>query len=261
MSLTAGFGLGAGVAGVLAEWAPVPTALTYLVNAAMALAAAAVLVRAPETRPRQHTGGARTGSWWADLAIPASARRRFLFVVLPIAPWVFGAAGAAYAVLPALVTTHTGGAPIAFSALLCVVTLGVGFAVQQVGRYLGADGLRGVVVALLLLVLGMGCAAWAAATLTIGVALIAAAVLGAAYGMALLAGLQEIQRLAGPDDLAGLTAVFYSLSYLGFGVPAVLAYLSTVGATYPEMFGAGALAALMCLAVALAGARRNPSVS
>jgi hypothetical protein len=256
MSLTAGFGLGAGVAGVLAEWAPVPTVLTYLINAAMALAATVVLVRAPETRPRRNAGGAR-GSWWTDLAIPAPARRRFLFVVLPIAPWVFGAAGAAYAVLPALVTTHTGGAPIAFSALLCVVTLGVGFAVQQVGRYLGADGLRGVVLALLLLVLGMGCAAWAAATLTIWAALIAAAVLGAAYGMALLAGLQEIQRLAGPDDLAGLTAVFYSLSYLGFGVPAVLAFLSTLGATYPAMFTVGALAAMGCLAVALVGARRS----
>ena len=39
----------------------------------------------------------------------------------------------------------------------------------------------------------------------------------------LVGGLMEVQRIAGPDDLAGLTAVFYSLSYVGFFVPAVLA--------------------------------------
>ncbi|KRE26634.1 MFS transporter permease [Mycobacterium sp. Soil538] len=253
MSLTAGFGLGAGAAGLLAQWGPAPAVLSYACNAAMALAAAAVLTVAPETR-QQHDSGR---PWWTDLAVPAPARRRFLLVVLPVAPWVFGAAGSAYAVLPALMTDRAGGTPIAFSALLCVVALGVGFAVQQAGRALGADGPRGVAIALLLLVAGMGCAAWAAAVLTVPVALVAAAVLGAGYGMALLAGLQEIQRLAGPDDLAGMIALFYSLSYLGFGVPAVLAFAFSSGVSYPVMFGGGAALALGCLVVTLAGARRS----
>jgi hypothetical protein len=59
-------------------------------------------------------------------------------------------------------------------------------------------------------------------------------------------GLQEVQRIAGPDDLAGLTAVYYSLSYLGFFVPAVLASLSPM-IGYPLLFGAGALFALVNL--------------
>ncbi|MEH3142190.1 MAG: MFS transporter [Mycobacterium kyogaense] len=252
MSLTAGFGLGAAAAGVLAQWGPAPTVLSYACNAALALAAAAVLTVAPETRRRRDAAG----PWWADLAIPVEARRRFLCVVVPVAPWVFGAAGSAYAVLPALLTDRVAHAPIAFSALLCVVALGVGFGVQQASRALGSDGPRGVVTALLLLVGGMVCAAWAAAVLTVTAALIAAAVLGAGYGMALLAGLQQIQRLAGPDDLAGLTAVFYSLSYLGFGVPAVLSLLNGVGVSYPAMFGAGAVLAAGCLVPVLKGIRR-----
>ncbi|WP_370464420.1 MFS transporter [Mycolicibacterium sp. 018/SC-01/001] len=252
MSLTAGFGLGAAAAGVLAQWGPAPTALSYACNAALALAAAAALVTAPETRARHDAAG----SWWADLAIPVAARRRFLLVVVPIAPWVFGAAGSAYAVLPALLTERVAHAPIAFSALLCVVALGVGFGVQQAGRALGADGPRGVVIALLLLVAGMVCAAWAAAALTVTTALIAAAVLGGGYGMALLAGLQEVQRLAGPDDLAGMTAIFYSLSYLGFGVPAVLSVLNGVGVSYAVMFGAGAVLAAGCLVPVMRGIRR-----
>jgi len=102
---------------------------------------------------------------------------------------------------------------------------------------------------------GMGLAGWAATVLTMWAALVAAAVLGAGYGMALLAGLQEIQRIAGPDDLAGLTAVFYCLSYLGFAVPAALAFLSR-SLSYPVMFGFGAVAAAVCVVIAVAGSER-----
>lgn len=246
MSLTAGFGLGAGIAGVLAQWAPAPTVLSYGVNVALALAAAALLIAAPETRA--------PGGHGIAAGMPA-VDRRVLLVVLPVAPWVFGAAASAYAVLPALMTDRVAGAPIAFSALMCVVTLGVGFAIQHLGRRLGCGGRRGLAVALVLVVLGMGSAAWAASVLTVWAALAAAAVLGAGYGMALLAGLQEIQRIAGPDDLAGLTAVFYAVSYLGFAVPAALAFLSQSWPTltYPVMFGVGALAAIGCLLVVLLG--------
>ncbi len=256
MSLTAGFGLGAATAGVLAEWGPAPTVLPYAINIAIALGAAVLLVKAPETRARPTT----ERSWWTDLAVPAAAHRRFLVVVVPVAPWVFGAGASAYAVLPALMSDHVAAAPIAFSALLCAVALGVGFGVQHYGRKVLSGSHTGVVVALGLVVLGMALASWAAATVTVPASLVAAAVLGAAYGTALLAGLQEIQRLAGPDDLAGLTAVFYSLCYLGFGVPAAMAFLSQ-WVSYPVMFGAGSLGAVVSLIVAVAGSVRVPAIS
>lgn len=229
--------------------------LPYAINAGMALAAAALLSTAPETRARSDSGR----RWWSDLAIPGLSHRRFLFVIVPLAPWVFGAGASAYAVLPALMADRVGSAPIAFSAVLCLVALGVGFTVQQVGRNLIAGGRTGVVVSLGLIITGMGLAAWAASVLTVPAALIAAAVLGAGYGMGLLTGLHEIQRIAGPDDLAGLTAVFYSLTYLGFAVPAVLAFLSR-SLSYPVMFGFGVLAAGMCLIVAVVGSTRVPAI-
>ncbi|PRC48058.1 MFS transporter, partial [Mycobacterium sp. ITM-2017-0098] len=83
MSLTAGFGFGAGVAGVLAEWGPAPTVLPYSVNVVMALVAAMLLRTAPETRGRS----ASSRSWWTDLAVAGVSHRRFLLVVVPIAPW------------------------------------------------------------------------------------------------------------------------------------------------------------------------------
>lgn len=251
MSLTAGFALGAATAGVLAQWGPAPSVSPYAINIAMALAAATLLATAPETRAAGDSGQ----RWWRDLAIPGASHRRFLVVVVPLAPWVFGAGASAYAVLPALMTEHVAAAPIAFSALLCAVTLGVGFSVQHLGRNLVTGGRAGLLVALGLVVCGMALAAWASAALTVPASLVAAAVLGAGYGMALLAGLQEIQRIAGPDDLAGLTAVFYSLCYLGFGVPAAMAFLADL-VSYPVMFGVGAAAALLCLAVTIVGSKR-----
>ncbi|WNG86939.1 MFS transporter [Mycobacterium sp. ITM-2016-00317] len=252
MSLTSGFGLGAGVAGALAQWGPAPTVLPYVVNIVLALGAAVLLRTAPETRARHESGR----PWWTDLAVPGAAHRRFLFVIVPLAPWVFGAGASAYAVLPALMAERAAAAPIAFSALMCLVALGVAFAVQNLARHLDAGGGVGVVIALSLIASGMVLAAWAASVLTIWAALIAAGVLGAGYGMGLLAGLQQIQRIAGPDDLAGMTAVFYSLTYLGFAVPAVLAVVGR-SFSYPVMFGFGALAAVLTMAVAMAGSRRR----
>ena len=55
-------------------------------------------------------------------------------------------------------------------------------------------------------------------------------------------GLDEV------DDLAGLTAVFYSLSYVGFFVPAVLAAISPV-IGYPTLFVAGAVIAALSAAL------------
>ena len=110
--------------------------------------------------------------------------------------------------------------------------------------------------------LRMALAALAAHMLTIWMSLIAATVLGCGYGMAMIAGLLEVQRIAarsGRNDLAGLTAVFYSVTYLGFAIPAVLALITEFwhAVTYTHMFIFGIVAALLCLAVALYGHRRH----
>lgn len=250
MSLTAGFGIGAGLAGVLAQWAPWPSQLAYLLHIALALGAGLAMSAAPESRPA--TAKSQRSPLVDDLKIPAAGHRRFWLVVAPVAPWVFGAASLAYAVLPALMVDRSGGLPVAFSALLCVVALTCGFAIQALGRRIDDPrSARAVIVALAILVVAMVVGALAADRLTVPLAVLAAAVLGCGYGMALVSGLQEIQRIATPDDLAGLTAVFYSLTYLGFAVPALLALVvqtwPAVG--YPALFLGGAAVAAVSLAL------------
>ncbi|MFI9636006.1 MFS transporter [Nocardia sp. NPDC051929] len=245
MSLTAGFAIGACCAGVLAQWAPWPNTLAYLINVGLCLIAAVWVRRTPETV----SGRRNPGSLRDDLRIPAAGHRRFRTVALPAALWLFTSAAAAYAVLPALMAPRVGAAPIAFSAMICVIALGCGFAVQSVARRIDRPGTaRAAAVALIAVTIGMALAATASGLLTLWATVAAAVVLGAGYGIGLVAGLQEIERIARPDDLAGLTAVFYSASYLGFGTPALLSFLhDTFGLGYPAMFGAGALAAAGCL--------------
>ena len=174
--------------------------------------------------------------------------------------WVFGTAASAYAILPGLMMSQVPGLEVGISGLLCVVALGCGVAVQKLAARVDSPrSARGVVAALAVTVPAMCLAAVAVGLHSLPWAFVAAAALGTAYGMLLVGGLREIQRIAGPDDLAGLTAVYYSLTYLGFFIPAILAALGA-WITYSAMFLAGSLIAALSLGVvAMSGRRHLPT--
>lgn len=254
MSNTAGFGLGAGVAGVLAEWGPIPGQLPYIVHAILSAIALAGILSIPETRQSAHLKV--HGSLWSDLKIPSVKDRRFLTVVAPMAPWVFGAAGVSYAIMPRLVQDQVS-TPIAFSALLTVVCLGCGFTIQQFGSRINTThNARGPILGLCLVLVGMFIATVSAGEIAIWNTVIVAVVLGAGYGLSMVSGLTEVQRIAGPDDLGGLTAVYYALTYIGFFFPMILTELSDTF-DYTEMLGFGIVMAVLCLAVVTAFSTKN----
>jgi MFS family permease len=248
LALTAGFGIGAGVSGVLAQWAPAPTVLPYVVQIGLLAAAALPLAWAPETRgaatAATDTAGApapgapaatpATGSLGAtlralarDLRVPRASRARFLRVVVPSAPWAFGALAIAYVVTPALVGSKVGADRVAFATLLTVVALGTGALTQPlVARIAELTGGRQLVLGLALTFLGVALCALEAAVLSPALAVVIAIVMGVGYGISIVSGLVEVQRMAGPDDLAGLTGIYCSLTYVGFLLPVVLAALA-----------------------------------
>lgn len=244
MSLTVGFGVGAGVSGAIAQWAPLPTLTPYLVHAPLVLLAGFVLFFAPESTTA-HPGSAPL---LAGLRVPIAARGTMLKVVLPLAPWVFGAGALAYAVVPSLTTSLTGELSIAFAALLTVLALGVGTVAQAVTRTVAARlGRSTPAIGLGLVVLGtLGCA-WQAASPSIALALLIAVVLGAGYGISMVAGLIEVQRVADPEHLAGLTGIYYSLTYIGFALPYALSLLEPL-AGYPALLIGLAVLVALCLA-------------
>ncbi|MGB3304336.1 MFS transporter [Gordonia sp. (in: high G+C Gram-positive bacteria)] len=255
LSLTAGFGIGAGVAAVLAQWGPWPGQLAYLITIVFAAASLLAIARTPETRRRTSAGS------FADaMKIPSARKLRFWLIIGPVAPWVFGACAMAYAVIPALMTEHTAGVAIAFAGLCCVAGLAAGFLIQSVGKRIDRPGsTRAMVTALAFVAVGMALSIAVVANPSVPLAVFAAIVLGCGYGMALISCLLEVQRIAGPNDLAGLTAVFYALTYLGFASPAIMSWLIErfPSVTYTEMFIFGiAMAVLGAVVVTVANRTR-----
>jgi hypothetical protein len=243
------------VAGGLAQWAPLPTVLPYLVHLALAAIALALLPRAPETRSAQPHDRLRF--------VPPSVRsRRFGVLVAPMAPWVFGSVTLAFTTLPAHAVRLSPATGIVFTGVLAGVALGGGLAGQRWGRRLETGGWpRGHArpQAIGLAVVAGGFAAAAVATSRPGVATVAAAalVLGCGYGICLVVGLREVERLAGPDELGGLIAVYYSLTYLGLAIPFLLA-LAAPYTGYPVALLVVGAAAVLTLATMLGRARSLP---
>ncbi|MCJ1707553.1 MFS transporter [Microbacterium sp. VKM Ac-2923] len=254
--LTIGFGGGAGIGGALAQWGPWPAVVPYLVQIVACVVAAVVLLRAAETRP--FTPGVTR--LYGDLRLPRSARPTFLRVILPLAPWVFAAPALSFAVGPSLVSGRLPGFTVGFATLVVVITLGAGWVTQFFSGHL-ATFLRGRmgVVGGSLIALGAVLLMPAAALQQVWIVLVAAPVFGAGYGLAMVAGLAAAQALATPRDLAGITAVYYSLTYLGFLLPAALAAL-TVFAPMWVLLGGTAAACALCTALAAHGLRRTVTV-
>jgi hypothetical protein len=247
LTLTAGFGLGPAVAGGIAQWGPLPTELPYAIHLLLTVVCIVVLLRATETRiagPLQ-------------LRLPRGVRGRFLGVVAPAAPWVFGCASVAFAVVPAALVDRLGSGAIGYATLLAVVALACGAGVQPFATRIGAaTGGRQLAVGLAVAVVGVLGAAAVAGTQQPWLGVPVAAVLGAGYGICLVSGLTEVQRIAPPAELAGLTAVYYSATYLGFTVPVILASLSAV-APEPLLLVLLAVVCAGCLGVVLVSSRRR----
>jgi hypothetical protein len=79
-------------------------------------------------------------------------------------------------------------------------------------------------------------------------ALIAAALFGVGYGIGIVNGLIEVQAMADPESLAGLTAIYYALTYIGFLLPVILAGLAHF-TSYPMLLAGVTLLCLACAAV------------
>jgi MFS family permease len=234
--LTIGFGVGAGVAGSLAQWCRWPMVLPYLVHVCLTAAALLVLLRCPETVHRGAESDRAAAGRFGAVRHP-----RFRRVIVPMAPWIFGSAGVAYAIMPQLVGGRVGSWGLAYSTLLTVCTLTAGTLVQPLASRLDRTAsARGVITAMIIMSVGLVTSATAVALSSPLLALGAAVVLGAAYGTAVVSGLLELRRLARPEEIAGLTGAYYALAYSGFLLPSLLAVLSST-VSYPLL--------LVCLAM------------
>ena len=252
-AMSAGFGLGPLVAGAVAQWAPAPTVLPYLPHVMIMVVVLALLLgTAADAGP---AGGAGAASPRTRLAI--RSHPRFRGIVVPLAPWVFAAPTIAFALLPAITGVAQRDHGIVLAAVITAITAFAGVLVQPAARRAGRPPVVVACAGLVMLAAGLGLAV---ATVDGGGAWLivpTGLVLGCAYGLCLVAGLTEVQRLAGPRELARATSVYYAMTYLGFAAPYLLTRAHALS-SYPTLLTAAALLALGTAATVAATNARHP---
>ncbi len=256
LAFTLGSASGALVAGVIAQWGPIPEVLPFLVHIAVALPFAIIVWRTPET----NTAGGLPGPWWRQLRIPSAGHRRFTRVVLVAAPWIFGSAAIGYGYLPTQLADATGTWGLVFATAATVIALGVSSAVQPIAKRVhSVTSARGLAVAVALMTVGIAVVALAIALQSVWIGLGANVVIGVGIGLALVSSLLEVQRIAGTRDLAGLTGVFYAAAYAGFLAPAVIAAVAGFVAVPVVLAVVVALGVVSWVAIAVSSGRHIPA--
>jgi MFS transporter len=241
IALSSGFGLGPLITGVLAQYGPAPTVLPFALHAAVLGSLLVLARRAPDT------GGHAAAATQPLLRIELDRAgwRQFARGVAPMAPFVFGFPAIAFAALPGMLGGAAGAAPIAYTGVLCVITLAAGVVVQPITRRLAP-----ATAARLGMIIGSGgfalgtFAVWSHAPALL---VVVAPILGAAYGVCMTAGLSAVQRLAHPDARGGITGLYYVVTYTGFAAPYLLALATRITAPVVALGVTTALAALVAL--------------
>ena len=244
VAMTAGFALGPLLAGLLAQWAPAPTVVPYLPHALLMIVVLGALTNVPETVVRGVRGpGRRLRVVALGLQSP-----RFRRVIAPVAPWVFAAPAIAFAFLPTIIGADRAAEGIAVSAAVTAVTALAGMLIGPLARRLEARASnRAGVVGLTLLGAGLILAGATAQAEQIWMLVPSGILLGSAYGLCLVSGLAEVQRIADQDSVGALTAAYYALAYLGFAAPFLLTLAARL-VGYPVLL---VIAAVLPLATAV----------
>jgi predicted MFS family arabinose efflux permease len=204
------------------QWLPAPTHLVYVVIAAVLVVQAGGVLLLPETSPRA-PGALRSLIPQLEIAVQT---RRPLLAAAPVlfAGW---ALGGFYASLgPSLIDHLVGSASVVDAGLGLGVLTGVAAITTYVLRTMPARRamllgtgtlIAGVAVVLLAVWVGSPVGFFAGTALA-----------GAGFGAGFQGGIRLVAPLAHPDQRAGVLSVLYIVSYLGLGIPAIVAGLAVV---------------------------------
>ncbi|HEX5333898.1 MAG TPA: MFS transporter [Cellulomonas sp.] len=219
-----GLALGALGCGALVQFAPAPTHLVFaLLLGAMALAGI-VVARMPETSARRPGGRA---SLTPRLGVPVGLRADVSAIVpIMVASWALG--GLYLSLGPSVAVGLFGLGSHLVGGLVVTLLCGTGAVTAFLLRAWPTDRVLDTGATLLT----AGTAVTLGGVLTHAVALSAAGtvVAGVGFGASALATFGTLARLAAPAERGALFAVAYTISYLAFSLPAVLAGVASASA-------------------------------
>lgn len=248
----AGSAVGAMVAGLFAQWGPLPEVLPFVIHVLVAVPFMVIVTRIPET---QLTGGVQSSL----LRISGVGHKRFLRVIFISAPWLFASASIGYGYLPTKLLA-TGSFGLVFATVASIIALATSALIQPFARWVHSyDSARGLIVAVAFISGGLALVTLSIGLQSITLGIASSFLLGAGIGIGGVSGLLEVQRIAGPHDLAGLTGAFYALAYTGFLLPAGIAALAVHVSVLVILWALVGLAVMTGAALALTSRKHLPT--
>jgi len=195
------------LAGVLAQWAPWPRQLCYVVGFGATLCAALLIVRIPEPVDRARE------PWRVQLPrVPAHLRVPFVRVSLTAAI-AWAAMGLFLSIIPSYAADLLDSDNLALLALVAALALLASCAAQIVVTYRGGRPARDQAVGLALLGAGLVVLIVAAPLRSLPLMVAAGIAAGFGHGLAFLNAQQELNELAPQQRRGEITAAFIACIY------------------------------------------------
>ncbi|HEY2671569.1 MAG TPA: MFS transporter [Rugosimonospora sp.] len=246
-----GLGLGPLLAGLLAQYAPAPRVLPFVVEIGLLVPAAVAMATLPATGP--------TAPWRPRRPqLPAAVRPAFAAGGLA-SFLAFAVVGLFLTLVPTYVTvlSHSGNLLVGGAAVALMLACS---ALAQLAGY-GKPPRRLAIAGLPLLTVGLVLLAVAGSVSSLTLLLVATAVAGVGQGLAFLGGLTAINQAAPEGRRADVLSTFYVVIYLGVGVPVVgVGFLTTaVGLLVAVRYFAVAVAVLCLIGLAVLVRTRRPA--
>jgi MFS family permease len=194
-------------AGALAQWAPDPLRLVYLVWLGATAAAAAATLRLPEP-----ARGAREPWRIQRPRVPPALRGPFARVGLTAAT-VWATVALYLSIVPSYAGPLVGPRRLALLAAVAAVALVTSFVAQVAARRVGGSRRRAQAAGLVLLAAGLGTLVVASPLRSLALLVAGSVAAGAGHGLAFLNAQEELNELA-PDRRRGeVTAAFIACIY------------------------------------------------
>jgi hypothetical protein len=245
---TAACGAGPVLAGALAQYAPHPRSLSYLVEIGLLLPALGVVAALP-------AGLGRAGGRWRPRwpRLPGPYRGLFLQAAL-VSTLAWAVAYVVLALVPSYTAAALGGSNLLVDGTAAGSLLLVAAAAQAAGRRYRTD--RALALGLMGLIVGLAGLIAAGSAGSAALLFGAIAVAGAGQGLAFMGGIRRVNEIAPAGQRASTVAMFYVLTYGGSGlVTAAVGLLATHLGLIRSVQASAAVLATACLLTALAGWR------
>jgi MFS family permease len=252
----AGAALGPLVSGGLAQYAPEPLRLSFVVYVAMLAVVAFVVSRAPETVTKTVT---KVGEleFQPRVAVPPKIRPRF---VAPAATafGIWGLAGFYFALLPSTLSHGLGQKNLAVAgAVVFQLTALAAIAIGVTRRLTSTTAMS---AGLILLLPSVALLVSAQALRSMPVLLVGTTIAAAALGLGYRGSLQVVNEIAPEDQRAAVVSAYFIACFIGNSVPVIgVGVLSTVSNALVASITFACTIAAFSLAALVSLLRRQPS--